>query len=39
MFHKLAPTVFLALAVAACGEDSNIPTEDTTAAVIGADEQ
>jgi hypothetical protein len=39
MFHKLAPTVFLAFVVAACGEDSNLPTEDTTAAVVGADEQ
>ena len=39
MFHKLAPTVFLAFVVAACGEESNIPTEDTTAAVVGVGEQ
>jgi len=39
MFNRLIPIAFGALLVVSCGEDANIPTEDTTAAVVGADDQ
>jgi flagellin-specific chaperone FliS len=39
MFNRLIPIAFGALLVVSCSEDANIPTEDTTATVVGAEEQ
>ena len=39
MFNRLIPIAFGALLVVSCGEQANIPTDDTTAAVVGADDQ
>jgi len=39
MSNKLIAIAFGALLVVSCGEDANIPTDDTTAAVVGADDQ
>ena len=39
MLNRLIPIAFGALLVVSCSEDANIPTEDTTATVVGAEEQ
>ncbi len=39
MFNKLIPLAIGALLVVACGEDASIPTDDTSAAVVGSDDQ
>lgn len=39
MFNKLTAIAFGALLVVSCGEDANIPTDETTTAVVGADDQ
>ncbi len=39
MFNKLIPLALGALLVVACGEDASIPTDDTSAAVVGSDDQ
>jgi hypothetical protein len=39
MFNKLIPLALGALLVVACGEDASIPTDDTSAAIVGSDDQ
>ncbi len=39
MFNKLIPLAIGALLVVACGEDASIPTDNTTVAVVGSDDQ
>ncbi len=36
MFNRLIPLALGALLVVACGEDATIPTDDTSAAIVGA---
>jgi flagellin-specific chaperone FliS len=39
MLNRLIPIAFGALLVVSCSEDANIPTEDTTATVVGTEDQ